>query len=273
MRVRKTIAMAVLISAGVAGQYPARVISPAVVGAGAAGAASVNAAHAVLMPTACLAAVPTPSPEDARAAAVARDVARRLGGRAAWNAVRCLGWTIFGRTHRWDRRTGDYRLEEDSTVTVLNLRTGTGRVWVAGRELTSTEKRDAVLARAKSVWINDSYWLLMPYKLLDDGVILRFAGTGRTKDGRQADVLDLTFRGVGETPGNRYEVYVDHDTRLVSQWAFYETAQDSVPRFVLPWDGWKKYGDLWLSSGRGRFKVTGIFASTGDCPARTFSGP
>lgn len=201
---------------------------------------------------------------DPRALEIADRTMEAMGGRAAWDAVQCVGWTIFGRTHLWNKWTGDYRLEEDTLLVIMDLNTGAGRAWRGGTEVAAGEPRDEILRRARSIWINDSYWLLMPHKLKDSGVTLGYAGERATRDGRTADVLTLTFRGVGDTPDNRYEVFVDRATGLVSQWSYFRAAGDSEPRFTLPWTDWQDYGGVKLASGRGDRGVSAIRVSAGD---------
>jgi hypothetical protein len=93
------------------------------------------------------------------------------------------------------------------------------------------------------------------------------------KDGRPADVLDVTFgQGVGYTPENRYEVFVAHDTGLVEQWAFYAKAEDTEPRFILPWAGWTRFGKVLLATGHGKDDDWEI-AVPDDLPAAVFTDP
>lgn len=107
-----------------------------------------------------------------------------------------------------------------------------------------------MLDRAKGIWINDSYWLLMPFKLKDTGVTLKYLGEDTTATGTKCNVLELTFKEVGNTPENKYRVYVDLKDNLVKQWAYYkDAAQDSASQ-VWPWDNYKKYGDILLSADR-----------------------
>ena len=49
------------------------------------------------------------------------------------------------------------------------------------------------LERAYGAWVNDTYWLLMPYKLRDPGVNLAYDGE-ETLDGQTYDKLLLTFQ-------------------------------------------------------------------------------
>jgi hypothetical protein len=70
-------------------------------------------------------------------------------------------------------------------------------------------------AQAWAWWINDSYWLLAPSKVMDPGVLRSVDAEGR---------LVLQFDGVGLTPGDRYTMQVDPVTGLVTGWRF--TLQD-----------------------------------------------
>lgn len=212
------------------------------------------------------------SGSDDKAMELADRTMEAMGGREAWDAVRVIGWTIFKRTHVWDKWTGDYRLEADSTLVIMNINTKQGRVWEKGVELTDAPKRDEVLGQAMSIWINDSYWLVMPYKLKDTGVTLRYMGEQKTEDGRAADAIQLTFAGVGDTPENKYLVWVDRESGLVTQWAYFEKAADAEPKFIRPWTKWTPMDDIKISMGRGKFDVTNVRVSkTAD--AKAFAAP
>ncbi len=211
---------------------------------------------------------------DARAMEIADRVMNAMGGRKHWDQVQTVAWTIFGRSHVWNKWTGDYRLEADTTLVVMNVNTSQGRVWQKGNEVVDAARRDEVLEKAKSIWINDSYWFVMPYKLKDGGVTLKYGGEKATQDGRPADVVVLTFKNVGDTPDNKYDVYVDRETGLVTQWSYYKSAADPEPRFTLAWSGWTNYDGVMMASGRGgeRYGVTDIRVSQENDPA-AFAGP
>lgn len=189
---------------------------------------------------------------DARAMAIADEVMAAMGGRAAWDKARVLCWNFFGRrSHVWDKQTGDYRLDEANKVVLMNLETGKGRVFEKGVELTDPVALETALKRTRSVWINDSYWLVMPYKLKDSGVTLSYAGEGELEGGRKADLLELVFKGVGDTPDNRYRVFVARDTHLVERWQYFEHRADTEPKMDTPWTGWEWHGGIQLASSRG----------------------
>ncbi len=201
---------------------------------------------------------------DARAVEIARSVLAAMGGAEAWEATRYVSWRFFGRRlHFWDRHTGDIRsesparrdregVERPALLVLMNVHTRRGRAWENEVEVLDPAKLGEALDLGHQMWVNDSYWMFMPYKLLDPGVRLRYAGERPLADGRPADVLDLTFEpGVGYTPENRYEVYVGRDSGLVEQWSFYAEASAGEPQFTLPWAGWMRFGRILLATDHG----------------------
>lgn len=210
---------------------------------------------------------------DPRAITIADTVMQALGGRKNWDHTRHITWNFFGRrAHVWDKWSGDYRLEADSVLVLMNLNTQKGRAWVHGQEVTDPETLANWLKKANSIWINDSYWMFMPYKLKDSGVTLKYVGEDTSAAGQPCDVLELTFKNVGDTPQNKYHVYVNKQTRLVDQWAFFPNAEDKTPRFVTPWQNWQRYGNILLSDDRGRNKHTNI-AVFDILPAKVYQSP
>ncbi|MEJ1710186.1 hypothetical protein, partial [Escherichia coli] len=88
--------------------------------------------------------------------------------------------------------------KNDSTIYLVNITTGEGRVQIKGQELTEPDSlRRQMLERAKNIWINDSYWLVMPFKLKDTGVTLKYLGQDTLRGLPYYNVLQLTFQNVG----------------------------------------------------------------------------
>jgi len=190
---------------------------------------------------------------DARAIALAEQVMENMGGQEAWNNTRYIRWSFFGRrTHYWDKWSGNHRIESEGLVVLFNANTREGRAWQDGEEITDTAMLDETLERAYGMWINDTYWMFMPYKLLDPGVTLTYVGEQTMADGRSSEVLQLTFESVGLTPQNRYLVFVASDTGLVEQWSYFRDASDTEPGFTAPWESWQRFGDIMLATGHGR---------------------
>ena len=188
---------------------------------------------------------------DAKAIEIADAVMRSMGGRASWDQTRYLSWS-FGRDDQvWDKWTGRFRFQRDSLIVLMNISTQEGRAWADGQEITEADALKERLTSAYRNWANSSYWLIMPYKLKDSGVTLRYQGEGTMEDGRAAEILGLTFEDVGFTPQNRYDIYVDKETMLVGQWSYYRNASDAEPAFTRPWRNWQHYGAIMLSNHRG----------------------
>ncbi|MCB9765972.1 MAG: hypothetical protein H6739_39725 [Alphaproteobacteria bacterium] len=89
--------------------------------------------------------------------------------------------------------------------------------------------------QAHGAFINDSYWLLAPCKVLDPGVRRSLDTEGR---------LVLSFEGVGLTPGDTYTFTIGPDG-LPTQWAF--TLQ-SGRQGAFTWAGHQRFGALNLST-------------------------
>lgn len=204
---------------------------------------------------------PARGQSDPQAVAVAQAVMQAQGGQKAWEQTRYLQWNFFGnRRLTWDRYTGDVRIEylKKPLLTLVNVNSRQGRVFWQQREETQTDSVQKYLEEGYRAWVNDSYWLLMPYKLLDAGVTLRYMGTENTETGRPADKLQLTFANVGVTPQNKYYVWVDKSTHLVSQWAYFPKAELEKPAFVSPWKDYRRYGKILLSGDRGNRQLSEI---------------
>jgi len=213
---------------------------------------------------------PAAAPRDS-AHIYADRVLESLGGDEAWEETRFIafrwiverdGEVISDRRHAWDRYDGRYRLEyaADGTphVALFNekeLRQDSvlgkipeGRAWRAGTELTGAP-RDSALARAYGILINDTYWLLMPFKWEDPGVHLAFEGTRTLSDSTTYAVVHLSFdAGLGVTE-DQYWAFVDRETGRMAAWQ-YHLGRSEEPGPVIWWEEWTPVGDLTLALRR-----------------------
>lgn len=188
---------------------------------------------------------------DPKAMAIADQVMQAMGGYDAWRNTRYLGWSFFGGQYQiWDKYTGDFHWEKDTLVANYNLNTKQGQVYSRGQDISATPAGQKVLEKLTPIWINNSYWLVMPFKLKDSGVTLKYKGEGKTMDGAPADVLFMSFKNVGVTPQNGYEVLVNRATNLVEEWAYFQNATDQQPAFRRRWNEYARHGQLMLASGR-----------------------
>lgn len=188
---------------------------------------------------------------DPEAVAIANQVLEALGGEDAWQETRYIRFTFVRGDERltltWDKWTGRYRLDAKTEegqpfVVLMNVNTGKGEVYLDRRPL-SGEEREKYLARAHRMWAGETYWLLMPYKLKDPGVELRYEGE-ETLDGSVYDVLHVSFENVGLTPGDQFWAYIHRETHLMDKWRF---VLESGYEGEFWWRDWERYGDILLS--------------------------
>lgn len=213
---------------------------------------------------------------DTKAKSIADNVMQNMGGEKAWNDTRYLAWAFNNQYQVWDKHQNRFRWEKDSLVAIIDTQTKDGKVYVAGRELQNPEEKQKLLERAYALWINNSYWLVMPFKLQDPGVTLKYIGEETTMDGAKADVLQMTFENVGLTPQNKYKLWVDKKEGLITQWAFYRNFNDAEPTFTRHWNDYKTYGSIKLAGNRSNpqsdFKLTHI-ATPKSVPEKVFNSP
>jgi hypothetical protein len=212
---------------------------------------------------------------DARAIQIADEVMQAQGGRGAWDAVRYISWNFFGsRKLLWDKFTGNVRIDwlKKSQNVIVNIQTGQGKVMLDNVVQTNPDTILKYVEIGKKVWINDSYWLVMPYKLKDSGVTLKYIGEGKTEAGLNADILQLTFAGVGVTPDNKYHIWVDKTAKLVRQWAFFEKFSTEKPNFISPWDDYKTAAPIpvMFSGSRGKDRSLEPVETPKEVPPGTF---
>lgn len=188
-------------------------------------------------PITICAPAPAEEPNAGRARQLAQAVFRANGGER-WREVKRIQFTfhvaegereLVTATHDWNVAAGTATVTWDGKQVTLDLRKpGT----------------DAEARAAHARWVNDTYWLLAPLKLLDPGVRLRYVGT-RVVAGKPYEVIQTSYEQVGLTPDDRYHFYIDPTTYRVAYWDY----QPDTPRAVSgTWENYEKFGPLWLST-------------------------
>jgi len=199
------------------------------------------------------------SESDAKAVKIADQVMEANGGRALWDNTRYISWNFVGRRkHVWDKSKEMSYIENAPFKSIISINDKSGTIWKGDVKMTEQDSIQKYVQKAYEMWVNDSYWLVMPFKLKDTGVRLQYVDEAITTDSIPSDRLALTFQNTGVTPNNKYHVYVAKDSRLIRQWDFFTNATDSLPRFAMPWQDYKSYNGLMLSGDHGRLQVTDI---------------
>jgi hypothetical protein len=211
-----------------------------------------------------------PSLSDPEAIEIAQATYEAMGGaegfaRAAQIRFRFVvereGIVISQFAHAWDRTTGRYRLEGTQVdgkelVAYFNIRDWNrerpvGEVYLSGRILDDFEE-PPYLDQMYGRFINDIYWLLMPAKLLDPGVVLKYEGEEAGPDGDTWDILHVTFlEGTGLTSKDRYWAYINRRTHLMDRWRYLLQGdpEDADPTLAT-WEEWNPHGPLVLATRR-----------------------
>lgn len=222
----------------------------------------------------------------ARAIRIADQVMESLGGKSAWDHLVGLRWTFQaavndtlkpGRRHSWDKVTGWHRVELDRQgahyVIIHKVGADSGMAWVDGKPIEGDSLKKLVKLGNRT-WVNDTYWMLMPYKLRDPGVNMKWDGD-TTMANATFDRLALAFDHVGDTPGDHYWVYVDRANHRVERWDM--VLQDEQPPPVsYTWEGWEQHGGLWFPTAHKGEKAT-IYTKDVETvnafPGKEFSAP
>jgi hypothetical protein len=212
----------------------------------------------------CSIAVPAARAEtpasDPKAVEIADQVMTSLGGKEKWGALPGVRWT-FGvsvgdtvrpgaRHHSWNMHTMWHRVEGTNRaglkyVYIENLSDSTGMAWVNGNKIEGDSLKK-LMRFAHAVWINDSYWFLMPYKLRDAGVTLKYDSEVKDSTGTW-DKLSLSFENVGMTPGDHYWVYVNRANHRIERWDHQLQGTQPPP---TPWtlEAWEQHEGLWFAT-------------------------
>jgi hypothetical protein len=214
------------------------------------------------------AAAPAPHGQaDPLAADIAKQLTDAMGGQAAWEQLPYLRFDFVvvseGQErarfrHWWDKKRGRARVEGpddkgQTVAAVFSLADRRGISFTGGMPDADSASITNHIQNGYERWVNDTYWLVMPFKLRDPGTHLKHVRTETGNAGQTYDVVELSFSpGVGLTPEDRYWLYVNRATHLVDRWEFVLTGRQPPPQGAS-WESWTSVGPLRLSLLR-RFK-------------------
>jgi hypothetical protein len=182
---------------------------------------------------------PPPEPAGAPPADMLAERVMRASGSEVWPRVTRIrftfnverdGKTVASVKHDWDVRAGT------DTVT-----TGNKSVAVDVRR---ADHADDDEKQAYGRFINDSYWLLAPLKLKDPGVKLS-TGQPQQIEGKEYWLLHLSFDGVGLTPSDQYNLWIDPQTHLVGFWDYIPEPGKSAR---MSWEDYRDFNGLKLAT-------------------------
>lgn len=182
------------------------------------------------------------------ALALAQKVYEFAGGAEGWAQVQNLVFT-FNRMQRvfWDLRLGMVRVESvvEDPEAAARLPFDVAIYDTMLEEAISPEGARGNAEAVAPAWINHTYWLLAPLKVLDPGVTLSI-DPPEEGDAEGWQRLRLSFdEGTGLTSQNQYVLHVEAKTGRVTAWDFYP--QPGAEKVTWGWEGYQQIGSLYLS--------------------------
>jgi len=116
-----------------------------------------------------------------------------------------LEWTFKDRhKYKWYKSKNTCEVSWSHFTVILDLKNrNNSKVFVAQQEYNGVEKQDYI-DKAEGYFNNDSFWLVAPYKVLDNGTERRIV---KTDNGKEA--LLVTYTSGGSTPGDSYLWHLD----------------------------------------------------------------
>lgn len=151
----------------------------------------------------------------------------------AYDQTNYLEWTFKNRHHfKWQKNENKCSVFWESYKVNLNLKDyAKSKVYIHNFEVLD-EKRDELLNKAINYFNNDSFWLVAPYKVFDNGVERRIV---KQKNGKNA--LLVTYTSGGSTPGDSYLWILDETgkPKAFKMW----TSILPIQGLEASWNDWK----------------------------------
>jgi hypothetical protein len=151
----------------------------------------------------------------------------------AYKNTRYIAWTFPGNhQYVWDKDQYKVDVSWSDVKVNLNLKQpDTSTVNVDGVDITSAEK-SIYIKKALAYFNNDSFWVVAPYKVFDEGVTRSIAKNAAGEEG-----LLVTYNSGGTTPGDSYLWHLDDNGRPKG----YQMWVDIIPigGLYASWDDWQ----------------------------------
>ncbi|MEL7146473.1 MAG: hypothetical protein AAFO69_08910 [Bacteroidota bacterium] len=153
----------------------------------------------------------------------------------AYDSAKVLKWSFKGlHQYSWNKANDRVEVVWDDLKVDLDLKTESGVVYQNGTQ----KNNEGEVAKALMYFYNDSFWLVAPYKLFDDGVQRSIVNT------EEGDALLVRYTTGGATPGDSYLWFLDEKGFPVK----YKMWVSIIPvgGLEFTWEGWQQYQGVWL---------------------------
>jgi hypothetical protein len=152
----------------------------------------------------------------------------------AFKNTRYLEWTFRDGTHtyKWDKTLGKVNVSwDDITVNLLLKNPKKSYVFQKAITVENNKQRKKAIEKSINLFNNDSFWLVAPFKVYDDGVERRIV---KLDDGTNG--LLVTYTSGGSTPGDSYLWELDDDGLPVSYSMWVQILP--IKGITASWEGW-----------------------------------
>ena len=123
----------------------------------------------------------------------------------AYKETSSLAWTFRSKHHyQWSKNQNRCSVQWEDFTVQLDLENKHNSTVSVGGKPYSGEDKEQLINKALTYFNNDSFWLVAPYKVFDDGVERRLV-----KQENGSDALLITYTSGGTTPGDSYLWHLD----------------------------------------------------------------
>jgi hypothetical protein len=125
----------------------------------------------------------------------------------AYKNTRYLSWTFPGGHHyTWDKDQHQVEVSWSDVDVNLNLKQPSTSIVKVNDQIISSEKTSSYIEKALSYFHNDSFWLIAPHKVFDQGVTRSIV----TLENNEKALL-VAYTSGGTTPGDSYLWLLDEN--------------------------------------------------------------
>lgn len=157
----------------------------------------------------------------------------------AYDSLEVLSWSYPpGHKYTWYKNEDSVVVNWDEITVYLNTFTKKGTVVKEG----AMSKKDSLeyIQEAYEYFINDSFWLIAPYKVRDPGTNRKLV------DYRGKDALLVTYSSGGVTPGDSYLWILDEENKPKS-WKFWVQILP-IGGIEFSWEEWENINGALIST-------------------------
>ncbi len=182
---------------------------------------------------------PLPEGESGKEAEQIADKMLNALNKDAWDSTEYIAWTFPGNhEYQWFKSKDSVIVKWDDFTVHLNTQTAKGIV----KSEEALEQKDSleIIDKAYRFFINDSFWLIAPFKVRDPGTSRKMV----KHNGK--DALLVTYSSGGVTPGDSYLWILDDDYRPKAWKLWVEIIP--IGGIEFSWEAWENANGALIST-------------------------